>query len=331
MKNRTLIQAFQYVDDRYLDEAELVSVGKSAAPAHSSSRHLLSLAAAAALLLALGTAAYAIGHLSVFQSMKALHAGSEQEAVFEAAEQYAADQKPERMELPSPDLSALEIYERYYDGENLLLGFAIDEVLPGPIIGYKPDTELLSRMKEIPGSYAFTYSDDPDDSLDHELARYSVVDDTIYGISPEEYKEWMSHRTENAKAADLRNMNNLMMDWRLQEKLSPEDYENFWRLLRQNGSACVVFSSLVPGDHIKLDDGTDLGAPGWQDVEGGTCLTISPVSEAAQNRNRLDLRLRLYSYREYWYMELHGHAYIAYERDDGTELHFSVDNAKLAS
>lgn len=324
MKEKSLLEAFQYVDDRYLDEAAF-AVEKTA-PVRRAHRRLLPLAAAAALLLALGTAAYATGHPSIFGSMKKLTTDPAEMAYYEAAKQSAADQEEKNLPIPGFDLSALTLYESYYDGENLLLGFRIDEAVPAPTVGYEPSAEQLEQMKDIPGNYAFTYSDDPDDSLDHELARFSRVDDVQYGISQQEYDQWMEGRSENAKAADLRNENNIMMDLRLKEMLAPADYDRFWQLLREKGHACAVIQSLSPGDHVRLADGTELGAPGWTDVEDGSCLEIRPVAEAARDRDSLDLRFTIYGYTEYWYMELDGHAYILYDRDDGTQLSFTVEN-----
>ncbi len=323
MKKTVLLEAFQYVDDRYLDEA--------AFPAESPNRlrrpmrRLLTMSAAAVLLLALGAAASASGRLPFFGELKKLSADPTEQAYYERAEEAAEGQAEENLTIPGFDLSALTLYERYYDGENLLLGFRLDEAVPGPVVGFEPSAKQLEQMKGIPGKYAFTYSEDPDDSLDHQLARFSRIDDVQYGISRQEYDQWMEGRSENAKTADLRNENNIMMDLQLREKLSPEQYERFWQLLREKGHACAVFRRLVPGDHVRLADGTELGAPGWTDVEGGSCLEIRPVAESAQNRESLDLCFTVYGYTEFWYMELDGHAYILYDRDESTELTFTVE------
>ena len=323
MKEKTLLEAFQYVDDRYLDEAAFTPARQK--PARRRYRRLLTLAAAAVLLLALGAAASASGRLPFFGTLKKLSADPAEQAYYEKAEEAAAGQQAEVLSVQGFDLSALTVYEQYYDGENLLLGFRLDGAVPTPSVGYEPSTEQLERMISIPGSYAFTYSEDPDDSLDHQLARFSREDDVQYGISQEEYDQWMEGRSENAKEADLRNENNIMMDLRLKERLSPEAYDSFWKLLREKGHACAVFHSLVPGDHVRLLDGTELGAPGWTEVEGGSCLEIRPVAETARDRDSLDLCFTVYGYTQYWYMEMDGHAYILYDRDEGTELTFTVD------
>ena len=49
------------------------------------------------------------------------------------------------------------------------------------------------------------------------------------------------------------------------------------------------------------------------------------MAESAQNRESLDLCFTVYGYTEFWYMELDGHAYILYDRDEGTELTFTVE------
>ena len=137
----------------------------------------------------------------------------------------------------------------------------------------------------------------------------------------------LDSRTAQAKAHDLRNMSCIELDWKLSRELDAEDYGEFWRLLYESGSVCVVTCDVYPGDHVLLEDGTDLGRSGYQDVDGGTCLMLPYLPDSAKNREQLEILLKLKTSRAYWYMELDGHAYRMTEPDCEVLLPITVVNS----
>jgi len=155
------------------------------------------------------------------------------------------------------------------------------------------------------------------------------------GMERSHYEEYLDHRTEYAKEYDFRNLSAITLDWMLREKLSAEDYEAAWKLLRETGHLCVVDSEVFIGDHIVLDDGTDLGVTGQQNVDsddisahsGNIFIEASSLPEAAQDRDALHINLNIKNARTYYYMELGGPAYFYYEQVGAASVPFTVKNS----
>ena len=285
-------------------------------------RKPLLIAAVVALLLALGVSAYAAGWLApIFHKMQGMTPDTEQKALYEAAEQAVIDQEqtPETVTLPAFDNSKITLSERYYDGNTLLLGVNLEEVVPGMTVGYTPDDALLAKIDNV----AFFHDVHGDDNLDALLAE---------GMERSLYEEYLDHRTDYAKEYDLRNLSAITLDWMLKEKLSAEEYEAAWKLLRETGRLCVVDSEVYIGDHITLDDGTDLGPAGQQNMDSGDTsansgnifIEASSLPEAAQNRDALHINLNVKNARTYYSMTLGGPAYFYYEVVDEVQVPFMV-------
>ena len=285
------------------------------------------IAAVVALALALGVTAYAAGWLApIFHRMQGMTAvpDPEREALYKAAEQavIAQEQTPETVTLPAFDNSRITLSERYYDGKTLLLGVNLEEVVPGMTVGYTPDEAQLAKINNV----AFFHDVHGNDDLDVLLSE---------GMERSHYEEYLDHRTDYAKEYDFRNLSAITLDWMLKEKLSAEEYEAAWKLLRETGHLCVVDSEVFIGDHIVLDDGTDLGVTGQQNVDsddvsdhsGNIFIEASSLPEAAQNRDALHINLNVKNARTWYYMELGGPAYFFYETVNEVQVPFTVENS----
>ena len=288
-------------------------------------RKPLLIAAVVTLLLALGVCAYAAGWLApIFHKMQSMTPDTEQKALYKAAEQAVIDQEqtPETVTLPAFDNSKITLSERYYDGKTLLLGVNLEEVVPGMTVGYMPDDALLAKIKNV----AFFYDVNGNDDLDVLLSE---------GMERLLYEEYLDHRTDYAKEYGLRNLSAITLDWMLKEKLSAEEYEAAWKLLRETGHLYVVDSEVYIGDHILLDDGTDIGTAGQQNMDsddvsahsGNILIEASSLPEAAQNRDALHINLNIKNARTYYYMELGGPAYFYYEQVGAASVPFTVKNS----
>ena len=288
-------------------------------------RKPLLIAAVVALLFALGVSAYAAGWLApIFHKMQGMTPDPERQALYEAAEQAVNDQKqtPETVTLPAFDNSKITLSERYYDGNTLLLGVNLEEVVPGMTVGYTPDDALLAKIDNV----AFFYDVKGNDDLDVLLAE---------GMERSLYKEYLDNRTDYAKEYDLRHLSAITLDWMLKEKLSAEEYEAAWKLLRETGHLCVVDSEVYIGDHIVLDDGTDIGMVGQQNVDsddvsahsGNIFIEASSLPEAARSRDALRINLRIKNARTYYSMTLGGPAYFYYEAVDEVQVPFTLENS----
>lgn len=288
-------------------------------------RKPLLIAAVVALLLALGVSAYAAGWLApIFHKMQGLTPDAERKALYEAAEQAVNDraQAPETVALPAFDNSKITLSERYYDGKTLLLGVNLEEVVPSMTVGYTPDASLLAKI----GNVAFFHDVKGNDDLDVLLSE---------GMERSLYEEYLEHRSDYAKEYDLRNLSAITLDWMLKEKLSDEEYEAAWKLLRETGHLCVVDSEVYIGDHILLDDGTDIGMVGQQNVDsddvsahsGNIFIEASSLPEAAQGRDALHISLNVKNARTYYSMSLNGPAYFYYEQIGEASVPFTVEKS----
>lgn len=305
MKEKQLWDAFGAIDERYLEIAE-----KTTAPQRRISlRRTAGLILAAAICLSLlAVTAVAAGWVpSIFELLQEQFP---QETVYAQAAQASQTQIPEVVELPKMDASKFVLSQSYYDGQTILLGYNLEEMLPEPVVGYQVDEALLREIKGTSQNF---------EGIDRKTY------EEIFGPLPEYVQEHSMKRDALAMEGELRQI------------LSPEAYEKMWKLLLQNGSVCVVTQDLFVGDH-KLVNGVDTiaamadnpGAIGMTDVytEAGTCIYLNPLPEAAQNQSSVTVELKVKSGFQYWYLELEGHGYWAYAPNQEQIVSFTLDNVQ---
>ena len=305
MKEKQLWDAFGAIDERYLEIAE-----KTTAPQRRISlRRTAGLILAAAVCLSLlAVTAVAAGWVpSIFELMQEQFP---EETVYAQAAQASQTQIPEVVELPKMDASKFVLSQSYYDGQTILLGYNLEEMLPEPVVGYQVDEDLLREIKGTSQSF---------EGIDRKTYEAN------FGPLPEYVQEHSMKRDALAMEGELRQI------------LSPEAYEKMWKLLLQNGSVCVVTQDLFVGDH-KLVNGVDTIAAmadnpeaiGMTDVytEAGTCLYLNPLPEAAQNQSSVTVELKVKSGFQYWYLELEGHGYWAYAPNQEQIVSFTLENVQ---
>ena len=305
MKEKQLWDAFGAIDERYLEIAE-----KTTAPQRRISlRRTAGLILAAAICLSLlAVTAVAAGWVpSIFELLQEQFP---QETVYAQAAQASQTQIPEVVELPKMDASKFVLSQSYYDGQTILLGYNLEEMLPEPVVGYQVDEALLREIKGTSQNF---------EGIDRKTY------EEIFGPLPEYVQEHSMKRDALAMEGELRQI------------LSPEAYEKMWKLLLQNGSVCVVTQDLFVGDH-KLVNGVDTIAAmadnpeaiGMTDVytEAGTCLYLNPLPEAAQNQSSVTVELKVKSGFQYWYLELEGHGYWAYAPNQEQIVSFTLENVQ---
>ena len=305
MKEKQLWDAFGAIDERYLEIAE-----KTTAPQRRISlRRTAGLILAAAICLSLlAVTAVAAGWVpSIFELLQEQFP---EETVYAQAAQASQTQIPEVVELPKMDASKFVLSQSFYDGQTILLGYNLEEMLPEPVVGYQVDEDLLREIKGTSQNF---------EGVDRKTYEEN------FGPLPEYVQEHSMKRDALAMEGELRQI------------LSPEAYEKMWKLLVQNGSVCVVIQDLFLGDH-KLVNGVDTitamadnpEAIGMTDVytEAGTCLYLNPLPEAAQNQSSVTVELKVKSGFQYWYLELEGHGYWAYAPNQEQIVSFTLENVQ---
>lgn len=331
MNSKQLYESFSLVEDRYLDMVDTQE--QESPPMNSSVRHLtlrklLTFAAAAAIAVSiLAVTAMAAGWIpNIFAAVDPV--SPEEKAVFDAAIQQTHHQDPEVVTVPEVDFTQFTLFERYYDGETILLGYDLTKVIPSPIVGFQPDDTLMQKILQMAEYQHTPYPGQTNDTLEQRV-EFGI-------ITQEEYDQILSSRTEYGKKHDLRRDWQITLDKMLKEELSSEQYEKFWEILETTGSCCVALPTQpYIGDHIFInghDCGEVLGEDCWSfctdyTTDQGDCILLNPLPEACKNQSSVTVELSLRSGWNYWYMELDGDVYGCYEANTPYQTTFTIENS----
>lgn len=324
MNSRELYEAFSYVDDKYLTMADtLQKENETMKPKRNpiSFRRLITIALAAALCVSvLGITAMAAGWIpNIFKTAQKEYPIAAE--VLEEAIQViqTQPQQPETVEIPEMDLSNLTLFERYYDGEKILLGYDLDAIIPQPVAAYEPDAALLAEIKDMAEFEHVPYPGLTDDSLEQHLE--------LGILTQKEYRQVLDGRTEQAQKHDIRKFQNIRMDLELKSLLTPELYNAFWKQLEEKGYGCVVTQNVYIGDHKYINQ-VDPDPNNIMEyvTDAGTCLHLEPLPEEGQNKESVTVDLKVKSGITYWYMELDGYCYQLYKPNQERTISFTLEN-----
>lgn len=327
MKRDKLYEAFNYIDDWYLDIVD-APIKEANPMKHHKIRRAITVAIAAALCVSiLAVTAMAAGWIpNIFASVKP--AFPEDAEVLEAAIEATQEQTVETVSVTEVDFTQFTLYERYYDGESILLGYDLTKMMPETIVGYQPDEKLLAEIKSIPRYAQTPIPGQTDDTLEQRVE--------LGSMTQEEYETILNDRTDYAKQYDLRKYHQINMDWELKRDLTAEQYETFWEILVQTGSCCVAIPNEPwVGDRI-LVNGTGFGEFVGPDKPGnfrsdyttdaGNCIVLNPIPEVTRNLPSVEVELSLKSGWKYWYMELDGDVYEKYVQNPPYQATFTLEN-----
>lgn len=330
MKGRKLYEALGDIDGKYLDlvDAAEQEAGKRKHKHFSARKTILYLLAAAICVSLLGVTAAAAGWIpNIFAAVEP--AFQKDAEILEAALEVTQTQEPETIEIPDADYTKITLFERYYDGDSVILGYDLSKVMPEPIVDFKPDAELLKEIKKMPFYSHTPYPGMTDDTLELKVE--------LGILSQEEYEQRMESRSDYAKKYNLHKEWQLYMDEYMQLELSPEQYEQFWKILIETGSCCVALPSKPwVGDHILVNghDMFETYAIGTNEYAGrvgyttdvGDCILLNPLPTKAQDQSSVTVKLKIKSGWEYWYMELDGDMYHIYKSNPDYDAAFTLEN-----
>ena len=310
MKSEKLYDAFNYIDDWYLDIVDTPQKEATEMKKQVTLKRTLTVLLAAAIAVSILTiTAVAAGRSGFFNTLKEKY--PQDEELFEAAAQANTDAGPEILEIPHLDLSKLVLLERYFDGETILIGYNLDTVLPEPAVGIEPEEALLKEIKK--GN------------------RMSQIWNDSYTFCEEP-------ATENAIKYDLPE-DAFQMDQLLKGTLSEAEYQKAWKLLETQGYVCIAVRQVWLGDHI-LINGRDiiedyLAENAYADrtdytSELGNCIRLEPLPESIQNQETVTVTLNIRSCVEYWYMDLKGNGriYTDSESVESEEIPFELERSE---
>lgn len=326
MKSEKLYDAFNYIDDWYLDIVDTPQKEANQMK-HFNVKRAITVAIAAVLCISLlAVTAVAAGWVpNIFASVKP-NTPEEQE-ILDAAVQVTQTQEPEVVSVPEIDFTQFTLFERYYDGESILLGYDLTKVMPEPVVGFQPDAELMERITTMREFEHTPFPGQTDDTLEQRVE--------LGVMTQEEYDAMLESRTDYGKQYDLRKYWQIYMDGYMKETLSPEQYEQFWEILSKTGSCCIAIPAKPwVGDHI-LVNGHDcfevLSSDCWSyrsdyTTDQGDCILMNPLPEAGRNLESVTVKLELRSGWDYWYMELEGDVYASFESNHVYQATFTLEN-----
>lgn len=326
MKRDKLYEAFNYIDDWYLDIVD-APTKEANEMKHYTLRRVITVAIAAAVCISLlGVTAMAAGWIpNIFASVKP--STPEEQEILDAAVQVTQAQEPEVVSVPEVDFTQFTLFERYYDGESILLGYDLSKIMPQPIVGIQPEAELMERITDMREFEHTPFPGQTDDTLDLRVS--------LGIMTPEERDYLLDNRTENGKKYDLQKYWQIYMDGHMKQTLSAEQYEQFWNILTETGSCCIAVPAKPwVGDHV-LVNGHDcfevLGSDCWSyrrdyTTDQGDCILLDPLPEAGRNQSSVTVELDLRSGWDYWYMELEGDVYTAFESNPIHQAIFTLEN-----
>lgn len=106
--------------------------------------------------------------------------------------------------------------------------------------------------------------------------------------------------------------------------LTADEYTQFIKTFEETGSVGVIFYEVYIGDHITLEDGTDIGPHGEVERDSGVYLEFNtPLAEAARNQDELTVVLNIKSGIWYYYQDLTG-AYYLREPGNAEQVSFTI-------
>ncbi len=311
MKSKELFEAFSYVEDRYLDmvdTSEKESFEMKFEKQHPVRRKSITFLIAAAICVSLlATTALAVGWIpGIFNAMKEKEPMDE--ALYSAAAQANTDAVPEVREVPQFDVTKFTLFEKYYDGETILLGYDLNAIIPDPLVGYVPENGDWTKIKA--------------GNLFNSI------------LTPEELLTWENSPASKNELAEYLPDGCKTMALNLYGMLTPEEYLNCLALLKKEGYVCVMTQDLWVGDHILInrhDIFEVLNENVWSmrydyEVEEGSCIKLNPLPEPGRNQEEITVTLDIRSCEEYWYMDLEGNAVISTGNHQSNEIDFVLKN-----
>ncbi len=289
MNSRELWEIFNDVEDRYLTLVDDPQKEKTEMKRYFTRKTFTTLAAAVICISMLAVTALAAGWIpGIFRSMAEKEPA--EQALFEAAANANAEARPEIQDIPYLDYSKFTLFERYYDGETILLGYDMSLMLPEPAVGYIPSAEEMEYIQEN------TQYPIPNESKDDNLRRIDLYLQDI--LSEDAYQQ----------------ARNLM--------------EKNGCVCVTTHTVFVGDHIFVNGADIGEVLSEEVGNMRYDyETEEGSCIRLNPLPEAGRNQEAVTVTLKIKSHESYEYFDLEGHT-LVFKTDNHKEepMDFTLEN-----
>ena len=293
MNSKKLLDAFSYVDDKYLQMAD-----KPQEKVLHLKKKMFTLIAAAICVSLL--AATAIAQLpSIFQYLRRMD--PENAPLYEAAEEANKGKVPEPVELPQLKDASLIVNQKYYDGKTILLGLNVKAVEGDPAIGFEPDADIMKRIRVFGHTTGAYISPQNADKISY--PRYAgAIADTLRNILTDEEYEKVEQCMESTGHCCVVFREAFVGDH-----------------IYVNGvDTCATY-----------DMDMDFYAGSTSEAEPGTeAIRLDPLFKEGQDQNQVTVELTVKTGLNYYYMDTEGHGYEYYGPSDSQKAEITILSSK---
>ena len=293
MNSKKLLEAFQYVDDTYLEQAE-------ARPSRPVSLKKRIFVLVAAILCISILSVTAIAELpSVFQYLKQMD--PEDAPLYEAAEQANRDTPPEPVDLPQLKEASLIVNDRYYNGETILLGLDVKAVEGEPAIGFEPDADLMKEIRAFGHADTAFIWEEPAAAIPYPRYAGALAASLQHELTESQYKK-------------------------LQQCM--ETYGHCCVVIRD---AFVGDHIHVNGTDMMATYDMEVNAYAGiteDNTPAGEAIRLDPLPENARNQEEVTVELNIKSGLIYYYLDTQGHGFTYYAVPDSVTAEITIQNSK---
>lgn len=206
---------------------------------------------------------------------------------------------PKVFNLPELDSSQIIIGETYFDDENFLIAYRLDEAAIPAQFGFGPDSENFEKL------YKNCFDEEGTDTFEEYLAK---------GWNPEGQIEQMQSTLNEAGLGFIHHVSTFnSLFGELKDHLTEEEWERACRELKETGHVGVVYRTMFISDHIGLEDGDELRPSKegklWDicSTEEGDIIMCDVLDdilpEKYKNQKTLTLNLKVRGTDHYVYMD----------------------------
>ena len=292
MSSKKLLDAFNYVDDKYLQMEE--APRKKALNLRKKGLGLL--AAAITVSLLAGTAI--AGLPTIFDYMKEYD--PEDQTVYQEALEANQNWEPEPVELPGLKDISLAVSQKYYNGETILLGLDLKSLEDEPAIGLEPDALLMKEMRCATYRPQAQVYEDADWDIPYPRYARSIAEELRHELTEEQYQkltEYMEHTGHCCVA---------IRDVHVGDHIGV------------NGTD-IMASLNMNGDNGRTDVPTFAG-------EG---IRLDPLPENARNQDSVTVTLDILTGLTYYYLDMEGHGYKYYGPSESETAEITIPRGEI--
>ena len=292
MNSKKLLDAFSYVDEKYLQMAD-----KPQKKVLHLKKKMFTLIAAAICVSLL--AATAIAQLpSIFDYMKEYD--PEDQAIYQEALEANRNWEPEPVELPGLKDISLAVSQKYYNGETILLGLDLKSLEDEPAIGLEPDDLLMKELRCATNRIqAKVYEDEGWDIPYPRYARY-IASELKHALTVEQYQkvtEYMEHTGHCCVA---------FRDVHVGDHIGVNGTD-IMASLNMNGDAGRTDVATFAGEGIRLDS----------------------LPENARNQDSVTVTLDINTGLTYYYLDMEGHGFTYYGPSESETAEITIPRGEI--